>query len=73
MAGNTGKMTAEAIRQRGPRKALMRVDRNGSSFKVICIPGLHPFNDRARFVGTSIFVVAQSYSTSYLRGVGRAN
>jgi|HubBroStandDraft_1064217.scaffolds.fasta_scaffold594659_2 hypothetical protein len=69
MAGNSGKMTNEAIAARGPRMVLARLYRQGWNMLVIYREGQEPFNDGRQHVG----VLAKSYSLSYLKKVGRGN
>jgi hypothetical protein len=63
MAGNTGKLTREAVIARGPRMALVR----HKGQLIIFRQGVNPFSDFGR--GGS--VLAQSYSLAYLLKVGR--
>jgi len=67
MAGNSGKMTNEAIAARGPRMVLARVN---NSWLVIYREGQPCINYRKV---TSMSVLARSYSLSYLRRVGKGN
>jgi hypothetical protein len=62
MAGNSGKMTNEALAARGPRMVLARVGRSLVIYREgqPCIRG--PFS-----------VLAKSYSLGYLRRVGKGN
>jgi hypothetical protein len=69
MAGNSGKMTNEAIAARGPRMVLARVHRQGWSMLIIYREGQEPW----RHLQCWHFVLAKSYSLSYLRKVGRGN
>jgi len=61
MAGNTGKMTREQIRLRGPRMVLGRFLSNGELF--IFIEGQTPVDSYA--------VIARSYSRSYLERIAK--
>jgi hypothetical protein len=63
MAGNTGKMTREQIRLRGPRLVLGRFLNNGALF--IYTEGQTPVERYA--------VLAKSYSRSYLERIAKAN
>lgn len=63
MAGNTGKMTLEQIRQRGPRLVLGRFLSNGTLF--IFMEGGSTVEPYA--------IVAKSYSRSYLEQIAKAN
>lgn len=81
MSGRTGKLTAEALRERGPRMVLCRGDHdNGSSIKVIFREGQEPFEsggadfmrrDSNGFI--SFGRIAQSYTLAYLLRIGRFN
>ncbi len=62
MAGNTGKMTADAVRARGPRMSLIQT-RAGF---VIARDGSLPFS-----VYPDFSTLAKSYSLRYLLNVGR--
>ena len=63
MAGNTGKMTREQIRLRGPRQVLARFLSNGSLF--IYKEGETPVERYS--------IIAKSYSRSYLERIAKAN
>jgi len=70
MAGNSGKMTNEAIAARGPRMVLARLcTTKGLNMLVIYRDGQEPFIEGKQWVG----VLARSYSLSYLRKVGKGN
>jgi len=69
MAGNSGKMTNEAIAARGPRMVLARLYRQGWNMLVVYREGQEPFKDGTVWVG----VLAKSYSLSYLKRVGKGN
>ena len=70
MAGNSGKMTNEAIAARGPRMVLARLcNTKGVGMLVIYREGQEPFKHGTVWVG----VLARSYSLSYLRRVGKGN
>jgi hypothetical protein len=62
MSGRTGKMTAEELALRGPRKALARL-RNGK---------LATF-DNEYHVPADASIVAKSFSMSYLKRLEKAN
>lgn len=64
MAGNTGKMTKEAIARRGPRKVLILVYDEGKPVYLIC-----PENEEPQ-IGK---ILARSYSESYLKRIAEAN
>ena len=69
MAGSTGKMKAEAIRRRGPRKVLF-VLRGGH--KVIFLPGHTPIsNENVDRLVNGGLTLARSYDTRYLLRIGR--
>jgi len=71
MAGNSGKMTNEAIAARGPRMVLARVVKGiGRSWLVIYREGQPTVRLRD---GMSLSVLARSYSLSYLKRVGKGN
>ena len=63
MAGNTGKMTKEAIVKRGPRKVLIRVYDEGKPVFMIAIEGQEPKCGR---------ILARSYSESYLLRIAKS-
>jgi hypothetical protein len=62
MAGNSGKMTNEAIAARGPRMVLAR-----TRF------GLVIYREGQPAICEPFYVLAKSYSLSYLRKVGKGN
>lgn len=64
MAGNTGKMTREALAARGPRMVLARV---GGGL-VIFREWQEPFR-----TGTIYSVLAKSYTLSYLKRLREGN
>lgn len=69
MAGNTGKMTNEAIVARGPRMQLIGLSL-GNRTKAFYIR--HAGTHCARpTTGETILVYAESYSLGYLRSVAR--
>jgi hypothetical protein len=68
MAGNSGKMTNEAIAARGPRMVLARVGANGQAYR-----GLVIYRERECPIKVPFSVLAKSYSLSYLLKVGRGN
>jgi len=70
MAGNSGKMTNEAIAARGPRMVLARLYRQGWNMLVVYREGQEPFRYESRCWH---FVLAKSYSLSYLKRVGKGN
>lgn len=65
MAGNSGKMTNEAIRVRGPRNVLGRRFADGKLF--IYLEG-----DKSVH-GVAHTIIARSYTMSYLRKLEKAN
>jgi hypothetical protein len=67
MSGNTGKMTAEAIRQRGPRKVLMVV----RGCKVIYRQDQCPIKTGGWLLRA--VSLAKSYDTRYLLRVAKGN
>jgi hypothetical protein len=62
MAGNSGKMTNEALAARGPRMVLARVGRSLVIYRERECPIKVPFS-----------VLAKSYSLGYLLRVGKGN
>lgn len=76
MSGCTGKMTREAIKVRGPRLVLYKVfnPKRDASMLLISRFGQSPFTERkVSILQCNIFIVARSYSLSYLRKVAAAN
>ncbi len=73
MAGNTGKMTREAVNLRGPR-FLLTVDYVDGGL-LIFKPGAVPFANREdleRYFACA-GIVSQSYTLRYLLNVGKAH
>lgn len=68
MAGNTGKMTREALAARGPRMVLARVGASGQTYR-----GLVIYREGQCPIRVPFSVLAKSYSLSYLRKVGKGN
>lgn len=77
MAGNTGKMTAEALRARGPRLFLVRAFNPFTAKQhglAIVREGSTVFNKRVRSSTTlHLGIVARSYSLKYLQQVAGGN
>lgn len=63
MSGRTGKMTAEALRERGPRIVLAR----GADGKMFY------FRENEKPAGLQYSVVAKSYSMNYLKKLEAGN
>lgn len=76
MSGHTGKMTSEAIAERGPRMVLYQIvsKRRDRGMLVIARYGQSPFTDRkAEVFNFSFAQIARSYSLSYLMRVAFGN
>lgn len=78
MSGQTGKMTREAIRARGPRFALLRIVTNERRHMVLCREDQRPLSRTEHDVNWMradwyYVVVAKSYSKSYLLKVAEGN
>jgi len=69
MSGNTGKMTKEAIRQRGPRMALSRVHVGDRIALVIHKEHSSPIDKDSGWYS----VLAKSYSLTYLKKIAQSN
>ena len=67
MAGNTGKMTNEAIEERGPRMVLTRLGENGYFIYREDKPCFFPNTATTRHIRYG----SRSYSRSYLLRIGR--
>jgi hypothetical protein len=66
MSGRTGKMTAEALRERGPRMVLARDLDSNDLFNLVY------FREDQQPAGR-FAVVAKSYSMNYLKRIARFN
>lgn len=72
MAGNTGKMTSEAIAVRGPRLVLLEIQKHGKRIGfVIARVSQLPLNQAPYMIVGDVRVshYAQSYTLAYLRRI----
>jgi hypothetical protein len=77
MSGQTGKMTREAIRARGPRTALVRICTNLGRYLLICREDQRPFikDEYVNWMKADWYyvIVAKSYTLKYLLRIAGAS